>query len=119
MRAPPKVDPESLSPPPGLSDRSAKLWSAIVPSRCRSQGRLALFVEALRALDSADRCAATVAIEGLTLTTEKTGAVHAHPAVKLELEFRRQFGSLWNQLRLSFDGSIDGGGGIYDGLLGP
>jgi hypothetical protein len=91
-----------------LSERSQGLWRSVVPARCRSEERLALLQAALECLDRLGQLQAILAAEPLVTVTEKTGAKHAHPAVKLELEARRQFGSLWEQLGLSWNGLVDG-----------
>jgi phage terminase small subunit len=95
-------------PPGTLSERSQALWREIVPRRAKSIGRLTLLEQALLALDRADQAAAELAGKSLTTTTEKTGAVHVHPAVKIEREGRQQFAKLWGQLNLSWDEAVDG-----------
>jgi hypothetical protein len=66
-----------LNPPSTLSKASQKLWSEIV-SQPMSAGRVKLLEQALLALDRAEADRVTIEREGLSLTTQKTGAVHAH-----------------------------------------
>ena len=49
-----------------------------------------MLYQCLSALDRANQAKALLDREGLTITTESTGAVHLHPASKLEREFRAQ-----------------------------
>ena len=95
-------------PPEGLSERSAALPDEIVPKRARSAGRIALFEEALRALDRADAARAIVEAEGMTFETKTTKAAHVHPAVKVEREARQAFSRLWAVLYLHGTPEIDG-----------
>jgi len=97
----------AYDPPGGLSERSQSLWRQIVPASGRSPGRLALLGEALRALDRVDQARAIIDVEGMTFTTESTGAVHVHPALRIEKDSRAQFLQAWNTLNLhwSFEDS--------------
>jgi phage terminase small subunit len=94
--------------PPHLSERSAALWRAVVPSRAKSAERQALVITALDALDLADECRARVRAEGLTATTKTTGAVHIHPLMKVEKEQRSLFAKIWGQLNFQWNQTIDG-----------
>ena len=94
--------------PSHLSERSATLWRAVVPSRAKSAERRALVVVALVALDLADECRERVRAEGLTTVTKTTGAVHVHPLVKVEKEQRSLFTRVWCQLNFSWNARIDG-----------
>jgi phage terminase small subunit len=108
MKRQPEPPPPALDPPGHLSDRSQRLWLDCVPRRARSPGRLALLQASLEALDLADRARLKVEEEGMTKTTEKTGAVHVHPLLKVATEARRQFMSGWEKLGLTWDPTIDG-----------
>lgn len=95
-----------LPPPPdGLTERSQALWRNVVAKHARSPGKLALLEQALRSLDRADEAAAAVRRDGMTATTEKTGAVHIHPLLKAEREFRAQFIAAWSRMGLAHDAS--------------
>ncbi len=94
--------------PSHLSERSAALWRAVVPSRAKSAERQALVIAALDALDLADECRARVRAEGLTATTKTTGAVHVHPLMKVEKEQRSLFAKIWGQLNFQWNQTIDG-----------
>ncbi len=93
--------------PKGLSERSQAIWEGVVPSRGRGAGRRTMIEEALRSLDQADRARAALADEELTTVTKTTGAVHLHPLLKCEREFRGQFSKLWGQLGLNCWSSED------------
>ena len=87
-------------PPAHLSECAARIWRDVGPQYIRNSGRRALFQSALEALDRADQARLLIAAEGLTSTTEGTGALHVHPAAKVEAEARRQFAKLWSDLGL-------------------
>ncbi len=99
-------------PPEHLSERSKDLWRRLVLRRGGSIGRRVMFQAALEALDRAEQARAMVAQDGLTKTTPATGAIHLHPAVKVELEARRQFTALWSEMGLEWDSKIDGLGRV-------
>src|SRR5690349_20490336 len=104
-----KSDLRPLPPIPShLSARSQALWRELVPSRCRSAGRVALLEQCLTALDRAEVARQIVEREGFTKTTESTGAVHIHPVVKAEREARAQFLRAAEILGLSWDALVDG-----------
>lgn len=100
--------PRKLPPPAHLSPRAAELWAAIVPRRGRSVERLALLTVALEALDRADLARAAIERDGLTTTTARSGAIHAHPAIAIESAARREFARLWRALSLTWDADLDG-----------
>jgi hypothetical protein len=95
-------------PPEDLSERSKALWSAVVVTRARSAGRLAVLEEALRSLDRADEARHLLAQQGLLNVTKTTGAVHLNPLSKVEKEHRGLFVQLWVGLGLNFDVDVDG-----------
>ena len=101
-------DHGNLDAPPHLSERSATLWRAVVPSRAKSAERQALVIVALDALDLADECRERVRVEGLTATTKSTGAIHLNPLVKVEKEQRSLFTRVWCQLNFQWNARIDG-----------
>ncbi len=94
--------------PSHLSERSATLWRAVVPSRAKSAERQALVIVALDALDLADECRARVQAEGMTSTTKSTGAIHVHPLMRVEKEARSTFSKIWGQLNFQWNHTIDG-----------
>lgn len=95
-------------PPEHLSPRSKTLWQEIAPHRARSIERRTLFQAALEALDRADEARQVIQAEGMISKTITTGAVHIHPAVKLEREARGQFAKIWDLLNLRWNQEIDG-----------
>jgi phage terminase small subunit len=99
---------DRFAPPKHLSERARQLWLELVPSRCRSIGRLTLLCSALESLDRADTAREAIGPAGLTTTTKTTGAVHVHPLVKVERESRQQFARIWCDLGLGFDNCVDG-----------
>lgn len=86
-------------PPEGLSEKAQGIWKTVI-AHCKTYGRQTLLAEALRALDRADECRAKVGSDGMTTTTDRTGAVHAHPLLAMEQKFRTQFLSAWSSLNL-------------------
>ena len=108
MRAKAREDLPIPEVPSHLSERSAALWRAVVPSRAKSAERQALVIVALDALDLADECRVRVRAEGLTATTKTTGTVHVHPLMKVEKEQRSLFAKVWGQLNFQWNQTIDG-----------
>jgi len=96
-------------PPEHLSERSKHLWREIAPNEARTIERQTLFQAALECLDRADEARRIVQEEGLTTKTATTGAVHIHPAVRVEREARAQFVKIWSGvLNLQWNGEIKG-----------
>src|SRR5688572_29989542 len=89
-------------PPEHLTERTRHLWRTLGPANARSIERRTLFQAALEALDRAVQAREAVAAEGMTTTTETTGAVHLHPLLKVEREARQQFARLWDMLNLKW-----------------
>ncbi len=92
------------APPPcpaGLSERSAALWDRLA-DRCVAAARAELFELALRALDRADECKATLDADGLTTKTLGSGTVHVHPLVSVESSARREFVNGLHRLNLDY-----------------
>lgn len=87
-------------PPPGLSLPARRLWTDAVSAFPFRPTELALLESALRALDRAEAARAQVEAEGLTVVTEATGAVRAHPSIRTEAESRREFRLTWRALGL-------------------
>ncbi|MCX7392491.1 MAG: hypothetical protein NTW75_00015 [Planctomycetales bacterium] len=87
-------------PPEGLTERSQKLWRAVVFPGC-AEGRLASVHSALKSLDMADKAAAILDRDGLTTTNADTKVVHAHPLTKVEKDSRATFHRIWEQLGLN------------------
>lgn len=98
-KKPPAPLPE---PPANLSEASKDLWRAVVTEPL-SAGRAALITTALEAHDRAEEASAILRSEGLTTTTAVTGAVHVHPAVKIERDNRALFARLWLALGMERD----------------
>src|SRR5947208_14644619 len=102
------MSPKAAIPAPeGLSERSRRVWEAET-RRTKSAGRLLLLEQALRRLDRADELRALVDKDGLTTTTEKTGAVHVHPLLKAEQAERGMFVKLARVLNLEWVMTVDG-----------
>jgi phage terminase small subunit len=87
--------------PPHLSARAAGIWATLGPSHAISLGRRILFQMALECLDRSDQARELIGCEGLTSKTDSTGALHVHPAAKVEREARAQFAALWASLGLN------------------
>lgn len=96
-------------PPEHLSGRSRELWRKLGPDEAKSIERRTLFQAGLEALDRADEARRIIQAEGMISKTTTTGAVHVHPAVKVEREARAQFVRIWDLLNLKWNSEIDGG----------
>jgi P27 family predicted phage terminase small subunit len=96
-------------PPEHLSERSKELWRKLGPDEAKSIERRTLFQAGLEALDRADEARRIIQAEGIISKTTTTGAVHVHPAVKVEREARAQFVRIWDLLNLKWNSGIDGG----------
>jgi len=79
---------------------SGRLWRDVVRAFEFGPTDLVLLESAFRSLDRAESCRAQVDREGVTVLTERTGAVHVHPAVRVEAEARREFRISWRALGL-------------------
>src|SRR5262245_54860243 len=105
-----KEPPKPPAPPPPapahLSERSAALWNRLVAKEVQSAQKRTLLLSALEVLDRIDQARGIIAREGMTTTTKRSGAVHVHPLVKVEMESRRLFSKMWGQLCLAFDPTI-------------
>ena len=102
------MEAASFEPPEHLSGSSQDLWRCVVPRRARSVGRLVVIEMALGALDRAEAAREQVEAEGMTTTTQTTGAVHVHPLLKIERDARGQFLRAWQDLGFDFDKGVDG-----------
>ncbi|MCC6486390.1 MAG: hypothetical protein IT364_02740 [Candidatus Hydrogenedentes bacterium] len=96
-------------PPDHLSERSKDLWRKVGPDEAKSIERRTLFQAGLEALDRADEARRIIQAEGMISKTTTTGAVHVHPALKIEREARAQFVRIWEVLNLRWNSQIDGG----------
>jgi phage terminase small subunit len=99
-RIPPTGSIEIPPPPDGLSAAAAALWRDTLGRFAFHATELALVTSALRSLDRAERAREVVEAEGLTVTTDSTGATRAHPAIRVEAESRREFRLTWRTLGL-------------------
>ena len=99
---------KSALPPAHLSDRAKDLWRAVAGGREMSPGRLALFQTALECLDRADQARKAIDRDGLTFTTESTGAVHLNPIARIEKDSRSAFAKIWKTLGFDWHYAIDG-----------
>lgn len=86
--------------PSHLSERSAAIWAELAAHRCASTERRLLLEQALSDLDRADALRAVIEREGATVTNARSKLARAHPALKIEGEFRRRFLKTWGMLRL-------------------
>ena len=66
-----------------------------------------LTTTALESLDRAEQARVLVNAEGLCRTTESTGAVHIHPALKVENDARKLFARLWSDMGFKSVRGID------------
>jgi P27 family predicted phage terminase small subunit len=100
MAAKPPVRKPTPEPPEHLSESSRELWRAVVKQSIPA-GRAAIIQTALEARDRSLEASAMLRTEGLCSTTATTGAVHDHPAVKIEHDNRALFARLWSNLGLA------------------
>lgn len=101
----------SKDPPEDLNAASKSLWRKIISRKENlSSGRRELIAEAFRCKERLEQVRAELNKSTLTLTTEKSGAVHLNPLAKLETELRRQLSSMWQSLQLHWEMRIDGRG---------
>lgn len=105
--------PEPIPAPTHLSERAKALWHEVVPRTAESPERLAVIQLALETLDRADQACEQLDREGLTFTTESTGAVHVHPLVKVERDARTSFIRIWHSIGLDYRLGTDGRDSIF------
>src|SRR5262245_42253628 len=89
-------------PPRGLSARSRRLWTEVLDPEdgwSMHAGELAVFEQALRALDLADEAAKDVARDGMTVR-DRYGSPKAHPLLDVVSRNRQIFAKLVHQLGL-------------------
>jgi len=86
-----------IPPPAGLSERSQRIWTQLVPKRAETTARLTLLEEALRNLDRADECLQILQKEGLVK------GFHLNPIARVERETRSMFFRMWKVLHLNID----------------
>lgn len=96
-----KEQPQIVDPPLHLSERSQKLWTELTATEVETSVRRALLLTGLEALDRSEQARLAIATEGLTSTTESTGAVHLHPLVRVERESKQLFSKIMGQLGLA------------------
>lgn len=96
------------APPDDLHESSRELWTQIVGTRAKSPERIALVRVGLEALDRANEAKALIDSEGMTFKTETTGAIHVHPAVRIEKDSRALFARIWTALALNWSSQVDG-----------
>ena len=82
---------KKFQPPKDLSNRAKKLFLHYVPTQVKSPARIELLVTGLMALDQARKARELYVSEGIVVTTEWSGVIHAHPSIKLEKEARAYF----------------------------
>lgn len=92
--------------PAHLSERSAAIWCELAVDRCNSTERRLLLEQALSDLDRADTLREQVQREGATVTSARSKLARAHPALKIEAEFRRRFLRTWSMLRLTWGAQV-------------
>jgi P27 family predicted phage terminase small subunit len=89
------------SAPEHLSTRARDLWNSLGPNYASTTQKQVLLQSALEALDRAEEARRVITAEGMTKTTGSTGAVHLHPALRVEKDARNQFVMIWGKLGLA------------------
>lgn len=100
---------DMLKAPPGLSKDSRAIWRTICEGWAVDEQSAVVLGVALRAYDRAEQARIMLKKEGLTITSERSGVRHVHPAVGVEATARGQFLAAWKQL--GFDVVPPGGNG--------
>jgi phage terminase small subunit len=98
---PTKPSPSPPESPDHLSESSRELWRSVVTASS-APGQAALVQLALEARDRATQAGAMLQDGDLTTTTATTGAVHLHPAVKIERDSQALFVRIWLELGLGW-----------------
>jgi len=74
------------APPEHLSEKSKELFTFYAERSVETPAQIALLVQGLEALDMADECTRTIAREGLTVTSERSGLTRQHPTLNTKRE---------------------------------
>jgi len=91
------------APPEHLTVSSQEVWSAVVEQKdCVVPGWLVLLQMALEARDRAAEAPEIIARDGLFEKDDSAKMAHAHPALKIETEARKQFMAAWSKLQLDW-----------------
>lgn len=86
-------------PPDHLSETSKEIWRSVV-DKCKTPGRQLLLQTALESYDRVLQARQVIERDGLTWTSERSRAIHANPAVKIEREYLTIVVRIFNQLDL-------------------
>jgi len=93
-------DSPPLLPPSNLSPQSQIIWHRVAKTRIKTASRLALFEQALYAIDRAEEARRQLENEPLVVGTNATGAKRLNPLAKLEVASRALVARIWQQLGL-------------------
>ena len=106
--------PQDLSPrklSPNLSKEATELYRDLVLSRPDghiSPGRLVGLQLAVEILDDYRNLRNIVELEGMTLTSKRSGLRRRHPLLDTYLRTRKDLFNIWKAVGLFFEISIDG-----------
>lgn len=93
--------------PDDLSPRAVTLWRYAWRRGYRSPSKLLMVELALRALDRAEAARTLIDRDGIAPASPGGKMAHAHPALKVEAEARREFLRMWVALELDRDDELD------------
>ena len=85
--------PDHLSP-------KAKEIFIFFTSRSRTPGQIALLIQGLEAMDTATECGRTIAADGVSSVSERSGLVHQHPLLKTKQSATAQMLKIFQALDL-------------------
>jgi P27 family predicted phage terminase small subunit len=88
----------AMKPPRGLSKEARQLWRTICTGWAIDEQAAVILGLALQAHDRMNEARLILKDEGLICKTLRTGALHQHPAVQIELQARQQMLQAWKQL---------------------
>jgi hypothetical protein len=86
--------------PVGLSEASAEWWRHTTSTWHLEAHHLRLLEAAARAWDRSEEARAAIELAGGPFFNDRFGQPRQHPAVRVEIESRRQFTSLLRELNL-------------------
>ncbi len=86
--------------PDHLSSEAKEWWLRVIREWEIDTAQLPILEVALGAWDRLAEARQQIAEDGLTFMNQETGVRHAHPAVSIERDARREFRLAWKQLGL-------------------
>jgi P27 family predicted phage terminase small subunit len=94
---------EQKIPKRHLSAESKRLWENVTSTWVIDNAALVLLRQCCECLDRIREAQKQIARDGLTVVNPKTGALQAHPGIKIESDSRQNFLKFWRALGLDPD----------------